>query len=128
MITEWQATGAGRLDSAIMMRRRIAALTLTAALAGAGLLAGCSSEGADVSCNLNSCTVTMDRGVDASASVLGVDITLEGVANDQVTLDVEGNRVSVPVNAEGGTQVGGVSVTVQEVTGDKVVLQVTQGN
>jgi hypothetical protein len=109
-----------------MIRRRLAALALSAALAGAGLLAGCSSDGADVSCNLNSCTVTMDRGVDAQASVLGVDITLTGVANDQVTLDVEGNSVSVPINANGGTEVGGLSVTVQEVTGDKVVLQVTK--
>jgi hypothetical protein len=109
-----------------MIRRRIAALALSALLAGAGVLAGCSSEGADVSCNLNQCTVTMDRGVDAQASVLGVDISLKGVANDQVTLDVEGNSVSVPINATGGTEVGGLSITVQEVTGDKVVLQVTQ--
>jgi hypothetical protein len=108
-----------------MIRRRIAALALTAALAGAGL-AGCSSDGADVDCNLNSCTVTMDRGVDAQASVLGVDITLKGVANDQVTLDVEGNSVSIPTGGNGSTQVGGLNITVQEVTGDKVVLQVTQ--
>jgi hypothetical protein len=109
-----------------MIRRRIAALALTATLFGAGALAGCSGEGADVDCNLNSCTVTMDRGVDAQASVLGVDIKLTGVANDQVTLDVEGNSVSIPVGANGSTEVGGLNVTVQEVTGDKVVLQVTQ--
>ena len=109
-----------------MIRRRIAALALSATLAGAGLLAGCSSDGADVSCNLNSCTVTMDRGVDANASVLGVDITLKGVANDQVTLDVEGNSVTLPINANGSTQVGGLNVAVQSVTSDKVVLQVTQ--
>jgi len=109
-----------------MIRRRIAALALSATLAGAGLLAGCGGDGADVSCNLNSCTVTMDRGVDANASVLGVDITLKGVANDQVTLDVEGNSVTLPINANGSTQVGGLNVTVQSVTSDKVVLQVTQ--
>jgi hypothetical protein len=111
-----------------MIRRRLAALALTAALAGGGMLAGCSSEGADVSCNLNSCTVTMDRGVDASANVLGVDIKLEGVADEQVSLDVGGNKINVPVDGTGSTQVGGLSVTVQEVTGDKVVLQVTQGD
>jgi hypothetical protein len=109
-----------------MIRRRIAALALTAALAGAGLLAGCSSEGADVDCNLDTCTVTMDRGVDANASVLGVDITLKGVANDQVTLDVEGNSVNIPTGGNGSAEVGGLNVTVQEVTGDKVVLQVTR--
>ena len=60
--------------------------------------------------------------------MLGVDIKLEGVANDQVSLDVEGNKVSIPVDGTGSTQVGGLDVTVQEVTGDKVVLQVTQGD
>jgi hypothetical protein len=109
-----------------MIRRRIAALALSVTLAGAGVLAGCSGDGADVDCNLNSCTVTMDRGVDAQASVLGVDITLKGVANDQVTLDVEGNSVNIPTGDNGSTEVGGLSITVQEVTGDKVVLQVTQ--
>jgi len=48
------------------------------------------------------------------------------VANDQVTLDVEGNSVTLPINANGSTQVGGLNVTVQSVTSDKVVLQVTQ--
>lgn len=113
-----------------MIRRRLArhaaALALTATLAGAGALAGCSSDGADVNCNLNSCTVTMDRGVDAQASVLGVDIKLSNVTNNQVTLDVEGNSVSVPINGSGSTQVGGLNVSVQSVTSDKVVLQVSQ--
>jgi hypothetical protein len=110
-----------------MMRRRLAALALTAALA-ATALAGCSSEGSDVDCNLNSCTVTMDRGVDASASVLGVDVKLQSVQGQQVTLDVEGNTVTVPVGADGSTQVAGLTVTVQSVTDDQVVLQVTGGN
>ena len=109
-----------------MIRRRIAALALAAALAGAGLLAGCRCDGSDVDCILNSCTVTMDRGVDAQASVLGVDITLKGVANSQVTLDVEGNSVNIPTGGNGSTEVGGLNITVQEVTGDKVVLQVTK--
>jgi hypothetical protein len=111
-----------------MIRRRFAALALATALAGGGTLAGCSSEGADVSCNLNSCTVTMDRSVDASANVLGVDIKLEGVANDQVSLDVGGNKINVPIDSTGSTEVGGLNVSVKEVTGDKVVLQVTQGS
>lgn len=110
-----------------VVRRRVgSALVLAATLAGAGALAGCSGEGADVDCNLNSCTVTMDRGVEASASVLGVDVTLKGVANDQVSLDVEGNSVSVPINGTGSTQVGGLNVTVQQVTDDQVILQISQ--
>jgi hypothetical protein len=109
-----------------MMRRRLAALALTAALACAGR-AGCSSEGADVNCNLNSCTVTMDRGVDASANVLGVDVKLKNVEGQQVTLDVGGNTVTVPVGADGTANVGGLDVTVQEVTADQVVLKITGG-
>jgi hypothetical protein len=108
-----------------MIRRRLAVLALSVTLAGVGLLAGCSGEGADVSCNLDTCTVTMDRSVDAQASVLGVDISLEGVANDQVTLDVEGQSVTIPIEGD-GAQVAGLNVSVQEVTGDKVVLQVTK--
>ncbi len=107
-----------------MIRRFV--IILLSALLGAGALAGCSGEGTDVSCNLNECTVTMDRGVDAQASVLGVDVKLVGVANDQVSLEVGGNKVSLPVNATGATEVGGLSVSVQEVTGDQVVLKVTQ--
>jgi hypothetical protein len=117
------------LNSAIMSSRH----TITAAFAravlvaglAAGLLAGCSSEGADVSCSLNDCTVTMDRGAEAQATVLNVDIKLVGVANDQVTLEVEGNKVTVPVGG-GGVEVAGLNVSVQEVTGDKVVLKVTR--
>lgn len=109
-----------------MMRRRIAALALTTALATAAL-AGCSSEGSNVDCNLNSCTVTMDRGVDASASVLGVDVKLQSVQNQQVTLDVEGNTVTVPVGPDGSTQVAGLTVTVQSISDSQVVLQITGG-
>ena len=110
-----------------MMRRRLAGFVLSAALATAAL-AGCSSEGADVDCNLNSCTVTMDRGVDASAKVLGVDVKLENVADQQVTLDVEGNTVTVPIGAEGSKEINGLTVTVESVTDDQVVLKVTGGN
>ena len=69
----------------------------------------------------------MDRGVDASASVLGVDVTLKSVEGQQVTLDVAGNTVTVPVGADGTANVGGLNVTVQSVTDDQVVLQITGG-
>jgi len=106
-------------------RRRLGRLAASFAL-GAALLAGCSSEGADVKCNLDSCTVTMNRGVDAQASVLGVDVKLVAVDGGQVTLDVAGNRVAVPVGQNAGAEVAGLSITVQRVTGDQVVLQVTK--
>jgi hypothetical protein len=100
---------------------------LAAALAlGTALLAGCGDGGSDVDCNLNACTVTLDRGVDAQASILGVDVKLVGVESSQVTLDVEGNQVTVPVGDNSGTDVAGVNVAVESVTADKVVLRVTQ--
>jgi hypothetical protein len=104
-----------------------AVVAVVAVALAVGLLTGCGSKGADVKCNLNECTVTLDRGVDAKANVLGVDIKLVSVGNDQVTLDVGGNKVSIPTSgANGSADVGGLTVSVQQVTGDKVVLKVTK--
>lgn len=91
----------------------------------AGLLGGCSS-GEDVSCTLNSCTVTLDRGVNAKASVLGVGVELVEVTKDQVIVDVGGSRVSVP---NGGSQVqaSGLSVKVDKLTDSQVVLAISRG-
>src|SRR5688500_5641979 len=55
--------------------RRAAGLLAGLAL-GAAVLAGCSSEGARTDCGLDACTVTFDRGVDASANILGVEAKL----------------------------------------------------
>jgi hypothetical protein len=95
------------------------------ALLGAGLLGGCSNK--EISCTLNACTVTLDRGVDAKASVLGVGVTLVEVTKDQVIVDVEGSRVSLPT---GGAEVqaSGLSLKVQKVTDSQVVLAVTGGD
>jgi len=103
----------------------LARLALSITL-GLGVLAGCSNDSGDVACNLDSCTVTMKRGVDASASVLGVDIKLVAVTGDTVTIEVEGNKVNVPVGNSAQTQVAGLNVSVKEVTGEKVVLNVTR--
>lgn len=107
------------------MKRRIATAILTATLAGT-LLTGCSDDAGDVSCNLSSCTVTLNRGVEGSLSVLGVDVELVEIQNGMVTLDVGGTNVTLPVGEGQGTQVAGVNVTVQQVTKDNVILQVTQ--
>jgi hypothetical protein len=104
--------------------RRIAALTAAAALTVA-LSSACSSENADVSCNLNECTATFNRGVDAKASVLGIEVKLVNVDNGTVTLDVEGNQVKVPVDGEAEAE--GLDIEVQEVTKDKVVLRISRG-
>ena len=78
------------------MKRVVARVALAAGL-GLGLLTGCGGDNSDVNCNLNSCTVTLNQGVDASASVLGIDVKLVGAGNGQVQLEVAGNQVSVPV-------------------------------
>lgn len=114
-------------ESAMIFRRagfRVLGMGLAVGLA-AGLLGGCSS-GEDVSCTLDSCTVTLDRGVDAKASVLGVGVELVEVTKDQVIVEVGGSRVSVP---NGGSQVqaSGLSVKVDKLTDSQVVLAVSRG-
>ncbi len=92
---------------------------------GLALLSACGGEGSETSCDLNSCEITFDRGVEANANVLGVEVTLVGIENDMVTLEVAGQRVSIPM--DGSTEVGGFQVTIQEVTQDNVVVQISSG-
>jgi hypothetical protein len=89
-----------------------------------GLLACSSDEG--VSCTLNSCTVALDRGVDAKASVLGVGVELVEVTKDQVVVDVGGSRVALP-NGGSEVQASGLSVKVEKLTDSQVVLAVSRG-
>jgi outer membrane murein-binding lipoprotein Lpp len=102
------------------------AAALAAAALGAALLAGCSSENADVNCSVDACTVAFQRGVDASASVLGVDVKLVRVENGNVIVDVEGNEISVPTNGQAAAQGEGLRFEVQEVTDAKIVLRVSR--
>lgn len=51
-------------------------------------------------------------------------MTLVGVENDQVTVDVEGNKLTMQVGTS--SQAGGLNVSVQKVTKDQVVLHVTK--
>jgi hypothetical protein len=104
---------------------RRALVTVPFALLALGTVTGCGGKGTDTSCSINSCTVTFDRGVDASASILGVKAELVDVKGDQVTLRVGGQTVTVPVNGE--QQADGFNVSVQSVTKDNVVVKITQG-
>ncbi|MGW5670293.1 hypothetical protein [Micromonospora sp. NPDC003776] len=92
---------------------------------GAALLAGCSSEGASTDCALDSCTVTFDRGVDASATILGVEAKLVGAQGDQVTVEVAGEQLSLTVGQQ-ATEVGGFQVSLDSVTDQNVVIRVAR--
>lgn len=107
------------------MKRRIAAALLAMTL-GSGAVAGCSSDAGNVSCNLNNCTVTLNQGVDADVSVLGAKVKLVSASNGQVVLEVGGNRVTLPVGDNQGTDIGGLNIRVSEVTNAKVTLVVTK--
>ncbi|TQS42224.1 hypothetical protein [Cryptosporangium phraense] len=104
------------------MTRHLAALA-TAAVLAVGLLAGCGGENSQTNCNLNSCTITFDRGVDASVSVLGVEAKLVNVQNSQATVEVAGQQVTVPVGQD--AQSDGFNVSVQSITADNVVVEIS---
>ncbi|MGH3660430.1 MAG: hypothetical protein ACRDTQ_01035 [Micromonosporaceae bacterium] len=88
-------------------------------------LVGCGGEGTSTDCNLNSCTVTFDRSVDAKAEVLGVEAKLVGVKGQDVTLEVAGNEVTAPVGQP--VDVEGFKVEVTEVTDSEVVVKISGG-
>lgn len=88
-------------------------------LLSTALLAGCSDgEGTDVDCNLQECVVTFQRGVEASASVFGLEAKLVEVKEGLVTLDIGGNQITVPASGQSE------GVQVREVTDEKVTVVV----
>jgi len=112
--------------TAVPRSRRLALAAASSALA-AVLLAGCGGEDSNVSCSLNDCTVSFDRGVDANASILGVDVELVGVRDDQVTVKVADQQINVPAgDAQGEAEAGGLRFQVQEVTDSKVIMKVNR--
>ena len=113
-------------DAAVAIRvfgERFVVVGLLAALS-CGVVSGCSSKGADVSCTTTACTVTLDRGVDAKASVLGIEVKLDDVQNNQATIDVNGSKITMPVGGSPQASGGGVNVGVKSITDSQVVLQV----
>lgn len=104
--------------------RRVAA-TVAAFALGLSVLTGCSSEGAETDCSLDACTVTFDRGVEARAEVLGIEAKLISAQNDQVTLEVAGEQISLTVG-QAATQVAGMNVAVQSADDKKVVVLISR--
>jgi len=107
------------------LARRRAAAWLAGGMLVLSILTGCSSEGASTDCGLDACTVTFDRGVDAKASVLGVEAKLIGADGDKVTVEVAGEQVSLTVGQQ-AVNVGNVSVTLDSVTDSQVVVRIAR--
>jgi hypothetical protein len=105
-------------------RRRIISI-VSGLVLGLAVLAGCSSDGASTDCGLDQCTVTFDRGVSARASVLGVEAKLIGVENDQVTIEVAGERLSLTYGQQ-GVQVAGLFVSVDSVDDSQVAVRIAR--
>jgi hypothetical protein len=103
-----------------------AARLLAAAAFGAALLAGCSSEGADTDCGLDACTVTFDRGTDASASILGVEAKLIKTEGDTVTVEVAGEQVTLTVG-QAAAEAGGFEVTLESLTDSQAAVRIGRG-
>jgi hypothetical protein len=99
------------------------AAALSSALLGLALLAGCSSD--NVNCGIDQCTVTIDREVNASASVLGVEAKFVKADANTVTLEVAGEQVTL-TKGQQATQVGGLQVALDSITSDTVSFQVSR--
>ncbi|MEV0154451.1 hypothetical protein AB0H57_12025 [Micromonospora sp. NPDC050686] len=98
---------------------------LAGLLLGAALLAGCSSQGASTDCGLDACTVTFERGVEASATILGVEAKLVGAQGDQVTVEVAGEQLSLTVGQQAASA-GDLSVSLESVTDEQVKIRVSR--
>ncbi|WBB82337.1 hypothetical protein O7606_08845 [Micromonospora sp. WMMD882] len=104
--------------------RRAAGLLAALAL-GVAVLAGCSSEGASTDCGLDACTVTFDRGVEASANILGVEARLIGAQGDQATIEVAGEQLTLTTGQQ-AAEVGGFAVTLDSVTDNEIKVRVAR--
>jgi hypothetical protein len=101
---------------------RLSALFASAALAAA-LLAGCSDD--NVNCGVDSCTVTIDRSTNASASVLGVEAKFISADANTVTVEVAGEQVQL-TKGQQAVEVGGLQVSLDSVTQDQIGLQISR--
>ncbi|MEU7588059.1 hypothetical protein AB0A95_17380 [Micromonospora sp. NPDC049230] len=104
--------------------RRAAGLFAGLAL-GLAVLAGCSSQGASTDCGLDACTVTFERGVEASTTILGVEAKLVGAEGDQVTVEVAGEQLSLTTGQQ-AAEAGGFAVTLDSVTDQQVKIRVAR--
>jgi len=104
-------------------RPRRAAALAAGLLLGLAVLAGCSSEGASTSCSLDACTVTFDTGVNARASVLGVEAKLISSEGNTVTLEVAGERVTL-TTGQAAVEVGGLYASLESANDQQAVVRI----
>ncbi|BFU43706.1 hypothetical protein [Krasilnikovia sp. MM14-A1004] len=102
--------------------RRGAAL-LTCAVLAVAVLSGCGGDNVD--CGVNSCTVTLERSTEASASVLGVDARFVRADAGTVTLEVAGEQIQL-TTGQPAVQVAGLQVSLDSVTRDAVRVQISR--
>lgn len=109
-----------------MRLRRLFALCLFLLLAPFAVTA-CTVDGpgSTAECHVDGCTITFTRGVDAKASVLGIDVELVSVDGNMVTLGVAGKNVLVPIGESESAQ--GFDLAVTEVTDEQVVVRIATG-
>lgn len=67
--------------------------------------------------------MTFDRGVDATASVLGVEAKLVGVDGNQATVEVAGEQISLWTD-QPATEVAGLAVRLDRVDNREVVVRI----
>jgi len=103
-----------------VLKQKAAAL-ISAALLGL-VLTGCSSDNVD--CGLDSCTVTIQRDVNASVNVLGVEAKFVSADANTATLEVAGEQIQL-TKGQQAVQVGGLQVSLDSInSGDvKFVVQ-----
>jgi outer membrane murein-binding lipoprotein Lpp len=98
--------------------RHVAAVTL-----GLGLLTGCSND--NVSCGLDQCTVSIDKTVNASVNVLGVEAKFVSADANTATLDVAGERVQL-TTGQPAVDVAGLQVSLDGIDSDSVDVQISR--
>ena len=71
--------------------------------------------------------MSLDRTVNASASVLGVEAKFVSADANTVTLEVAGEQIQL-TKGQQAVDVGGLQVSLDSITGDTVNLQVARQN
>ena len=87
------------------------------------MLTGCGND--DVDCSLDACTVTLDRTVNAGASVLGVEAKFVSADENTVTLEVAGEQVQLTKGRQ-AVDVGGLRVALDSIDADNITFRVSR--